>query len=203
MLVDPPILLKRNERGPFNGDNMLHFMHQRLPERLGEFSTEHSQIRLFDQITEIVENKPQVFLDSDKMEADGMLDLLVGYTILGTWQHNLRYLEDRLDRRRHEAIASPSLDSFAPLTSLRRNVADIEDAIRAAKDRFAQATKRMTSEALPGGYDAKTQASEAQYDVLLEQVKTMSTLLNNEIQLVIGSVTVQVPELGPYKRTLS
>ena len=31
-----------------------------------------------------------------------------------------------------------------------------------------------------------------QYDVLLQRIKTMSITLNNEIQLVIGSVTVQV-----------
>jgi hypothetical protein len=108
-------------------------------------------------------------------------------------------MEERLHRHRHKAIANPSLGTFAPLTVLRRNLADLEDALRAARSDFYLFTRRNIPITYIKDHDVKTESPQARYDILLGQVKVMSTLLNNEIQLVIGSVTVQVPELSKLR----
>jgi hypothetical protein len=203
VLVDPPIPLHHNEFGPFKQDNMKCFGFQYLPERLDAASTEGSRCSLFDHVRVIFGRQRRVLHDSDKIEAGTMFVFLVGYIILETWQHNVQFLEDRLNRSRHDAIANPSLDTFAPLTVLRRNFADIEDAIRAAKKNFTFETDHIEFETLFEDNDAKPETTEVQYDHLLEKLKVLSTVLNNEIQLVIGSVTVQVRDSGRHDSTLN
>lgn len=189
ILVDPPVRLCHDERGPFNQDNMLRFMRHHLPERV----CENWNWSLFDHTKAVLWRDHPVLHDPDKINASDMLHLLIGYIVFETWQRNVQHLENRLNFYRHEAIASPSLETFAPLTSLRRNFADIEDAIRSARNESVSATGHIDLEALFENNDAKPEATEVQYDLSLEKVKSLSTLLNNEIQFVIGSVTVQVP----------
>jgi hypothetical protein len=100
-----------------------------------------------------------------------------------------------LHSSRHAAIASPSLKTFDPLTLLRRSLADIEDAIRDAKKFFTFENGHIDFEKLFVNNDAKAakpERTEVQYDYLLEKIKALNSVLNNEIQLVIGSVTVKV-----------
>jgi hypothetical protein len=91
---------------------------------------------------------------------------------------------------RHDAIADPSLLAFHPLTLLRRKTADLEDTLITARE-------TMQSYWLKTAQDKSRNQSVLelfgpQYDALLQRVITMSTKLNNEIQLVISSATVQV-----------
>jgi hypothetical protein len=195
ILVDPPVPLFINELGPFNQDNMAPFAWQYLPGRLdATLSTEDSRCSLFDHMTVVFESKRPALHDSDRIHADNMLDLLIGYIILETWQHNVQSIEGRLNDFRHVAIASPSLKTFGLFTRLRRSFADIENAIRAAKKNFSESTDHMSLEKLFEESDTKPERTEVQYDHLLEKIKALNTALNNEIQLVIGSVTVQVPD---------
>ena len=149
---------------------------------------------MFDHLSAIFDCGRSTLHDSDKVKASDMLHLLIGCIILETWQHNVRNLENRLNYYRHKAIASPNLETFAPLKRLRRSFADIEDAIRFARSNFTDATRRVAFETLFEENDSTPERTEVQYDHLLEKIKALNTVLNNEIQLVIGSVTVQVPD---------
>ena len=129
--------------------------------------------------------------------------------VLAAWRHNVEYFEKRLNASRHDAIARPSLETFNPLTLLRRNIAHLEEAVSAAReniypseyDMYAQ-HRQVVNEELKSGEDkygrlqkannSELESLDDHYDALLQRIKTMSTTLNNEIQLVIGSVTVQV-----------
>lgn len=117
--------------------------------------------------------------------------LLASFMVLNVWRSNVGYIEQRLEYYRHEAIVHPSLDTFQPLTTLRMNIADLERAIIDARKE-----SRSSFADLMHAFDKKhnTQAKlpEVAYESLLQRVRAMSTLLNNEIQLIIGSVTVQV-----------
>ena len=150
---------------------------------------------MFDHLSAIFDCGRSTLHDSDKVKASDMLHLLIGCIILETWQHNVRNLENRLNYYRHKAIASPNLETFAPLKRLRRSFADIEDAILDAKKFFPFENGHIDFEKLFVNNDAKAakpERTEVQYDHLLEKIKALSAVLNNEIQLVIGSVTVQV-----------
>lgn len=116
-----------------------------------------------------------------------MLDLLLGNVVLDTWQHNARWVEQGLKRSRHDAIASTNLDTLDVLIRLPRHLADLADAVRTAKSNFTFATR-----GIPSGTLHERARSETEYNVLLENVKTLSALLNNEIQLMIGFTTTRV-----------
>lgn len=122
-----------------------------------------------------------------------MIELLPVTMILSSWKDNVQYFEERLNASRHNAIARPSLETFHPLTLLRRNIADLEDAVIAAKRSIND--KRPMKEAFEEHWKATNNGLDSlddQYDALLRRIKTLSELLSNEIQLVIASVTVQV-----------
>jgi len=138
---------------------------------------------------------PVIYRRSGVLELLSMLAILIGYTILDICQHNAQQMEECLHSHRHKAIANPSLGTFAPHTLLRRNLADVEDALRAAQSTSTFVIRGNISGPFIKDHDSKKESVEARYDILLGQVKAMSTLLTNEIQLVIGSVTVQVPDL--------
>jgi hypothetical protein len=80
------------------------------------------------------------------------------------------------------------MDTFIPLTLLRRNIADLEDAIIVAEYN----SSRATAGKLEGYRKSFSNRPIPSYESLLSRVKAMSALLNNDLQLVIGSVTVQV-----------
>lgn len=132
-----------------------------------------------------------LFLDADRVDVHKVKAFLPSCTVLNAWRYNATYLEGRINLHRHDAIASPSLDTFDPLTSLRRNIAHLEDAIMEAKRNIGWDLKKNRKISITN-VDEGRAILEAQYDILLQQVRSMSKALNNEIQLVIGSVTVRV-----------
>jgi hypothetical protein len=175
---------------------MLPFRCHHLPGSLSPDEPGDSRCDFFDNIKSILGHRRPALHDSDEARAFCMLDIMIGYIILNIWQHNMQQMEKRLHHHRHKAIANPSLVTFAPLTLLRRNLADLEDALRAAKSGFIVATRRDILHLSIKHNDPKTESTEARYDILLGQAKAMSIMLTNEIQLVIGSVTIQVPDLS-------
>ena len=136
----------------------------------------------------------QLLFGSDALEhpTSFNLSIMLPCTMeLWTWRQNVQYFETRFNIYRHDAITRPSLETFSPLTLLRRNIAHLEEAVLDTKQRNSDFTKweydnrRETTKSNLGSLDD-------QYDALLQRIKTLSISLNNEIQLVIGSVTVQV-----------
>jgi hypothetical protein len=195
MLVDSTHSINKARQFPFSRWDMLEICSHRLPVNLNRGGF-HLALRLFNGLGECADALAvrRVLFDSpDECTPRQMAEITAMAMVVSTWQINVEYLEDRFNRSRHEAIADPSLRTFHPLTLLRRNIADLDDAL-------VEARKRIEPEFL--GWTKTTQQKNLgqrvletfgpRYDPLFHKVHVMSTKLNNEIQLVIGSVTVQV-----------
>jgi hypothetical protein len=111
--------------------------------------------------------------------------------VVHAWKRNIRTFERQLQRLSNDTMSTPSLKTFKPIPMLRQNVADlsdtierekacIEDGVRAA---FAE-LREITKHQVESLYDV--------FGILLSEASALSTKAGNEIQLVIGSVTIQV-----------
>lgn len=113
------------------------------------------------------------------------------FMVLTAWESNTDHIRDLLNSYRHRAIAKPSLETFSPLTWLRRDLAHLDDALVVAKQNLED-RDRDALEALLKNKNSGIKSLDVQYDALIDRVRAMSTTLNNDIQFVIGSVTVHV-----------
>ncbi|KAM0721427.1 hypothetical protein Q7P37_002351 [Cladosporium fusiforme] len=209
--ADPPHSIKTPGEGaksPFHLSSMLRFGHGLrassncetfLPWR---FSLRHPEGTLTFDLGNALRNlcghdsadttARDLLFRSDNAHKD-IVHFLPRLMAIDAWSHNVSYLSNRLNMYRHEAIANPSLKTFYPLTLLRRNLAHMDDALNLAKsydshcnlkmDQMQQDRTPQDEESVMG----LCQILRARYDALLSQVDATSTLLNNEIQLVIGS----------------
>lgn len=71
----------------------------------------------------------QLLFGSKECNSEQMSLTLHSLTFVSTWQDNLDFLGDRLDLRRHAAIADPCVDTFKPLTLVRQTIVDVERAL--------------------------------------------------------------------------
>jgi hypothetical protein len=180
---------------PFNPFHMLAIEGQCLPVDL-----KYSQFRLAEAIlaglgqgTDALATRRLLFGSPGELVAPQMATITAIATVASAWQINVEYLEDRFNRARHEAIADPSLRTFHPLTLLRRNIADLDDALIHARKNIESESLVWTRTAQERDLGQRVlEIFGPRYDALFHRVHVMSTKLNNEIQLVIGSVTVQV-----------
>jgi hypothetical protein len=128
---------------------------------------------------------------------DQISTLLPCLMTITAWIDNMNHVETLLNDARHDAIANPSIEAFYPLTLLRRNIAHLEEALIAARtDIRLEQVRALEVLRDARKFDLSQDDSHfdllGKYDELLGQTRAISTSLNNEIQLVIGSVTVQV-----------
>jgi hypothetical protein len=93
-------------------------------------------------------------------------------------------------------MTNPSLETFKPIPLLRQYVADLQDALREMKDAVreeeAQAFAQLQQTDNPVD-TFRPETLDSIVDMLLKQADALSLKASNEIQLVIGSVTIQVP----------
>jgi hypothetical protein len=117
--------------------------------------------------------------------------VLIWVLAASAWRLNLEQLDRRLDRLRTIAMSNPSLATFKPIPLLRQYVAEVQDALREIKDGIGekdnQALAQLQSLAQP-----RLETLDSIFDTLLKQTGALSSKASNEIQLVIGSVTIQV-----------
>lgn len=193
MLVDslPPVKGPRLQ--PLHRDSMLRYWQHCLPAHLDAEAPGYSHFDLSRDVSNTLQDPllRGLFLDADRVVIKKINAFLPPCIVLNAWRYNATYLEGRINLHRHDAIANPSLDTFDPLTSLRRNIAHLEDAVMEAK-RDVGSSLPEKHKIVVANVDEGRAILEAQYDILLQQVRSMSKALNNEIQLVIGSVTVRV-----------
>lgn len=187
--MDRPVPVVEKSNGPFHTESMVMFQGHSLPEDIHFKGYGGSYIGLIDLLCAALSDAAvrRLLFGHDEVRLATVEALLPPIVVISAWRRNVEYMERRLDEYRHNAIASPSMDTFVPLTVIRRNIAHLQDAIIMARKNVTEASdfdKNLS------GAEVDNLAS--QYDVLLQRVEDMSTLLNNEIQLVIGSVTVQV-----------
>jgi hypothetical protein len=112
------------------------------------------------------------------------------------WRRNIEQLDGRLNHLRTIAMTNPSLETFKPIPLLRQYVADLQDALREMKDAVreeeAQAFAQLQQTDNPVD-TFRPETLDSIVDMLLKQADALSLKASNEIQLVIGSVTIQVP----------
>jgi hypothetical protein len=107
------------------------------------------------------------------------------------WRRNIELLDGRLTHLRTLAMSNPSLATFRPIPSLRQYVADLYDALRGIKD-FVNEEEVQAFAQLETLAQFRLEKLDSIFDTLLKQASALSSKASNEIQLVIGSVTIQV-----------
>jgi hypothetical protein len=113
--------------------------------------------------------------------------LLAAYT----WQRSIELLDHRLYRVGTRAMVNPSLKTFKPITLLRQRVVKLHDAPRTIKDGISEEEDQALAK-LQTLAQHRLETLDSVFDTLLTQVSALSSRASNEIQLVIGSVTIQV-----------
>lgn len=113
---------------------------------------------------------------------------------LSVMQSNTDYLQRRLLALCHQAISDPNLTTFQPLVLLRRKIADTQDRLRESQSRLGLAHE-YAYQALRDNLSDRAAYSEtlaAYFDPMIEQLTLISRYLDQEVNFVIGSVTVLV-----------
>jgi hypothetical protein len=116
---------------------------------------------------------------------------------VSAWRANIRAFDHWLGGLSIEAVSNPSLKTFRPIPTLRKNVADlryslqreeyeIEDEARAA---FAEFQKIV---------EYRVESLDSVLGTLLKDSEALIAKASNEMQMVIGSVTIQVRSLNQY-----
>lgn len=165
---------------------------------------------LFARMQDLLTNKIS-FVNPTRAESKKVeLDLLFGYgghgalldqasfvvslqwlLVASAWQSNINTFDRRLKSLSTTAMIDPSLLTFRPIPLLRQNVGDMEDALRDAKESIKVTNNEAFAE-LEKLASHRLQTLDDIFDTLLKQAATLSSTTSNEIQLVIGSVTIQV-----------
>lgn len=116
--------------------------------------------------------------------------------IMSVYRSNVKYIQDRLDQHRHGAIQDPNLETFQPLALLRQNIADMQDELREKRQSFGVSRSMSFFDSDQGKYMSlywePPESVAWDFRALLEKLEDMSKTLDHELELVIGSVTIQV-----------
>lgn len=159
----------------------------------------------FVRITDLLSLKSSIFVKGTKVSE---LDLLFGNPIklptpasfgiilgrlleVSTWERNIRAFDTNLGELSTKALLKASLDTFRPIAALRQNVSDLRFALQKASDRVGKADTTAFDE-LQYITSHRLESLDSVFKALLERTDALSAKVSNEIQLVIGSVTIQV-----------
>lgn len=107
------------------------------------------------------------------------------------WENNIRTLDRHLGKLSTAAMLKASLDTFRPIPTLRQNVADLRIALQDASDSIGEADT-TAFDALQKAMGRELTSLHSVFEALLQRTDALSAKVSNEIQLVIGSVTIQV-----------
>lgn len=133
----------------------------------------------------------QLLFGGDTYSAEEISCTLTALLVELAWQANIAYLEFRLMELRNNAISRLDLVSFQRLALLRRNVTDLQNAILATQllCRTCHTVRH---------YGPVHKLHRASLEDIIQQLMTKNDTLfkavDHEMQLVIGSVTIQVRE---------
>lgn len=111
---------------------------------------------------------------------------------VSTWEANIQAFDTHLEQLSNKAMAKPSLETFRPIPALRQNVADMRDSLQITKATIGESdtTAFIQLEEILG---PELESLDSVFKILLQRTNALSAKASNEIQLVIGSVTIQVP----------
>jgi ABC-type transporter Mla subunit MlaD len=111
------------------------------------------------------------------------------------WRRSIELVDRRLNHLRTRAMSYASLDTFRPIHLLRQYVADLHDALQDLKDGLGETENQAVAQ-LQTLAQFRLETLDSIFDTLLKQANALSSKASNEIQLVIGSVTIQVSYLS-------
>lgn len=137
----------------------------------------------------------------NSLSAEKLAVVLPWLMVAYAWRLNVRYLSRRLNQLRDKAMSDPSLRTFRPIPMLRQNVADLQDALQEAKDSIGEADTLAFAE-LEKLAGHPLESLDGIFDTLLKQASALYLTASNEIQLVIGSVTIMVILLNQCRALL-
>jgi hypothetical protein len=115
---------------------------------------------------------------------------------VSSWRANIGALERQLQKLSNLAMSKPSLKTFRPIPTLRQSITDMRGALQREKDEIGSEAIAAFS-ALQKTTNHQLESLDSVYETLLRETDALSAKASNEIQLVIGSVTIQVPNLHP------
>jgi hypothetical protein len=128
---------------------------------------------------------------SDSQEPAALAIVLPWLLSASAWRRNIELLDRQLNQLRTTAMLSPSLATFKPIPLLRQSVADLEEALRQMKDAIREEEVQAFAQVQKLA-QFRLETIDSVFDTLLKQASALSSKASNEIQLVIGSVTIQV-----------
>lgn len=106
------------------------------------------------------------------------------------WAANVTVLREKLETQRYAALLSPSGVSYRPLITLRRAVADTRAGIVAVQESIWP-TMEETFQELHGDPERTLRGM---HEPVLRKIDGINRELNEDIQLIIGAVTIQDSE---------
>lgn len=133
--------------------------------------------------------------DDESLPPQTLGIILIWLLTASAWRSEISDLERRLTQLRTMAMSRPSLETFRPIPQLRQHVADLQDALREAKDAIRESDDSAFAE-LQKLAGHRLETLDIIFDTLSRQADALSQTASNEIQLVIGSVTIQVCSSG-------
>jgi len=110
---------------------------------------------------------------------------------VSAWKANITAFDSHLQRLSNAAMSNPSLKTFRPIPTLRQNVADLRDAVQREKDNIGSGA-RAAFTGLAQATKQQLESLDSVFETLLKESDALSAKASNEIQLVIGSVTILV-----------
>lgn len=128
---------------------------------------------------------------SDSVDSTSFRMILPRLLAISAWQTNIQTLDRHLQALSSRAMSKPSLDAFRPIPVLRKYVADLRFAIRDAQAEVRGAEMAVFAK-FQEATEHRLESLDRIFESLLRQSDALSAAAGNEIQLVIGSVTIQV-----------
>jgi hypothetical protein len=133
-----------------------------------------------------------LFGNHGKSLSSGNFRVVLGWLLaVSVWKDNIKALDDHLQRLSNKAMSKPSLQSFRPIPNIRQNVTDLKNAVQRDKDAIEDETRAAFTE-FQGILSHQLESLDDVFETLLKETDAIPAKASNEIQLVIGSVTIQV-----------
>lgn len=116
---------------------------------------------------------------------------------VSAWRTNIRAFESQLQKLSNLAMSMPSLKTFRPIPILRQDATDMRDALQRQKDEVGVEDIAAFS-GLQETTNHQLESLDSVFETLLRETDALSAKASNEIQLVIGSVTILVLSPHPH-----
>lgn len=121
---------------------------------------------------------------------ESRIQMLMQFSWHFAWAENVAFLRRKLEHQRYEALLSPSAATYRPLITLRRAIAGTRSGIVALQNSIQPGME----EAFQRMHGDSERTLRGMYEPLLKQIDDINRELNEDIQLIIGAVTIQDSE---------